>query len=299
MWDYDHFYGLVDPTSPRSKVGRSSRAWRWWSEGPGGLPGQLGDLSQSGDAGEDGRHGRSHIRRPTRIRYRRRVARGRASRLGIEFPEPGTCRDARRGAHRHPATVDRGLGQIRGRFFTLEDAHCDPKPLQRPHPPIVVGAKSRKCYESTARHAEEWNMPSTAPHEWRSPTVASMRQAPNWGAILHRFVDLFSCSCIQPSRTKSASNSTASPSTRALVASMWCCPFTNRPTKRSSDIAPTLSSGSFARVSLCGAVGAFIAVRLHIVVLLVVSLRNSFGRYLFLGDPGIRRTSRRRRRGRR
>ena len=54
---------------------------------------------------------------------------------------------------------------------------------------------------------------------------------------------------------------------------MWCCPFTNRPTKRSYDIAPTLSSGSFARVSLCGVVGAFIGVRLHIVVLLVVSLR--------------------------
>lgn len=46
-----------------------------------------------------------------------------------------------------------------GRFFTLEDALCYPKPIQRPHPPIIVGASKPKMMRVVARHADEWNMP--------------------------------------------------------------------------------------------------------------------------------------------
>jgi hypothetical protein len=38
--------------------------------------------------------------------------------------------------------------------------------VQRPHPPIVVGAAKPKMLRVTARHADVWNMPSTAPQEW-------------------------------------------------------------------------------------------------------------------------------------
>jgi alkanesulfonate monooxygenase SsuD/methylene tetrahydromethanopterin reductase-like flavin-dependent oxidoreductase (luciferase family) len=86
---------------------------------------------------------------------------------GIEFPGPGE----------RVAMVDEALTVIRrlwtedsvdfaGRFYTLDGARCDPKPVQRPHPPIVVGASQPKMLRVTARHADVWNMPSAAPHDW-------------------------------------------------------------------------------------------------------------------------------------
>lgn len=46
-----------------------------------------------------------------------------------------------------------------GRFFTLDDALCEPKTLQQPHPPIVIGGSGPKMLRVIARHADEWNMP--------------------------------------------------------------------------------------------------------------------------------------------
>ena len=47
-----------------------------------------------------------------------------------------------------------------GRFYTLRDALCEPKPVQRPHPPIVIGGEKPKMLRVVARHADEWNVPS-------------------------------------------------------------------------------------------------------------------------------------------
>jgi len=60
-----------------------------------------------------------------------------------------------------------------GRFFTLTDALCEPKPIQRPHPPIIVGGSKPKMLRVIARHADEWNMPShNGPAEWGEATAA-------------------------------------------------------------------------------------------------------------------------------
>ena len=80
---------------------------------------------------------------------------------GIEFPSAGT----------RVAMLDEALTIIRrlwteesvtveGRFFTMRDALCEPKPLQRPHPPIVIGGEKPKMLRVIARHADEWNVPS-------------------------------------------------------------------------------------------------------------------------------------------
>lgn len=54
-----------------------------------------------------------------------------------------------------------------GRYFTLRDALCEPKPVQRPHPPIVVGGTGeRKMLRVVAKHADEWNAVSFDPSEW-------------------------------------------------------------------------------------------------------------------------------------
>ena len=45
-----------------------------------------------------------------------------------------------------------------GRYVALTEARCEPKPLQRPHPPITIGGTGRKrTLRTTARWAQQWN----------------------------------------------------------------------------------------------------------------------------------------------
>ena len=44
-----------------------------------------------------------------------------------------------------------------GRYYTLTDAIANPKPVQKPHPPIWIGAGGEATVRLTARHADVWN----------------------------------------------------------------------------------------------------------------------------------------------
>src|SRR5579875_3729309 len=45
-----------------------------------------------------------------------------------------------------------------GRYFQVRDALCNPKPVQRPHPPICVGGSGeRRTLRTAARFAQHWN----------------------------------------------------------------------------------------------------------------------------------------------
>jgi F420-dependent oxidoreductase-like protein len=47
-----------------------------------------------------------------------------------------------------------------GRHYRLRQARCEPKPVQRPHPPIVIGGGGEKrTLRSVARWAQHWNYP--------------------------------------------------------------------------------------------------------------------------------------------
>jgi alkanesulfonate monooxygenase SsuD/methylene tetrahydromethanopterin reductase-like flavin-dependent oxidoreductase (luciferase family) len=46
-----------------------------------------------------------------------------------------------------------------GAHLHLRGAFCNPKPLQRPHPPIVIGGRSDATLRVVAGHADVWNIP--------------------------------------------------------------------------------------------------------------------------------------------
>ena len=62
-----------------------------------------------------------------------------------------------------------------GRYYTLNNAPLEPKPIQRPHPPIMVGGNGRKTIRIAAKHADEWNCVGSA--ETCAAGAALLREA--------------------------------------------------------------------------------------------------------------------------
>jgi F420-dependent oxidoreductase-like protein len=56
-----------------------------------------------------------------------------------------------------------------GQYLHLTDARCEPKPVQRPHPPVPIGGRGRKrTLRTAARWAQQWNAITADPGEWAS-----------------------------------------------------------------------------------------------------------------------------------
>jgi len=169
VWNYDHFYGLVDNPTPTyegwttlaamAALTRQARVGCMVTSVTYRNPAMLAKMAVTVD----------HIcngRLDFGIGAGWHEAEHRA--YDIEFPSPGT----------RVRMLDEALTVIRrlwtedsvtfdGRFFTLRDALCEPKPIQRPHPPIVIGGSQPKMLRVIARHADEWNMPShEGPQVW-------------------------------------------------------------------------------------------------------------------------------------
>ncbi|WP_199435154.1 TIGR03560 family F420-dependent LLM class oxidoreductase [Qaidamihabitans albus] len=57
---------------------------------------------------------------------------------------------------------------LRGRHIQLTDARCEPKPVQRPYPPITIGGRGpKRTLRSVARWAQQWNVITDDPAHWR------------------------------------------------------------------------------------------------------------------------------------
>jgi F420-dependent oxidoreductase-like protein len=56
-----------------------------------------------------------------------------------------------------------------GRHYTLEDCRALPRPIQHPHPPLIVGGRVRPgTVEPAVRFADEYNTPYVSPDEARA-----------------------------------------------------------------------------------------------------------------------------------
>ena len=59
------------------------------------------------------------------------------------------------------------VADFEGEFFTLRDARCEPKPVQRRLPLWIGGGGERVTLRLVARHADGWNIPFIPPEAYR------------------------------------------------------------------------------------------------------------------------------------
>ncbi len=57
---------------------------------------------------------------------------------------------------------------VEGRYYQVREAVHEPKPVQRPHPPLVLGTSGERVgLRIVARHGDEWNMATGTPEDFR------------------------------------------------------------------------------------------------------------------------------------
>jgi F420-dependent oxidoreductase-like protein len=73
-----------------------------------------------------------------------------------------------------------------GAHYTLEDAPAQPKPLQQPHPPLLVGGSgTRGTAAPAARFADEYNTPFASPDDFARIRANVEQAAAETGRTLH------------------------------------------------------------------------------------------------------------------
>ena len=58
----------------------------------------------------------------------------------------------------HPLHVDQRAHDFEGEFYRFRDAILWPKPVQKPHPPIIVGGGGKGLLRIAAKHADYVNI---------------------------------------------------------------------------------------------------------------------------------------------
>lgn len=56
---------------------------------------------------------------------------------------------------------------FRGKYYTLKNAVCEPRPVQLPHPPILVGTTGEKALKIVAEYADKCNFSHKSPEQYR------------------------------------------------------------------------------------------------------------------------------------
>ena len=80
--------------------------------------------------------------------------------LGVPYHERGTRTTEY--LRLWQACWEPGPTTFHGRFFSFDQMHVSPKPLQQPHPPIWIGGSSHASLRRAARFAQVWQPTPTA-----------------------------------------------------------------------------------------------------------------------------------------
>jgi F420-dependent oxidoreductase-like protein len=81
---------------------------------------------------------------------------------GYEFPTTGArLRQLDEGIQIIKLLMTQKRVTFEGRYYKLAEAYCNPKPVQKPHPPITIGGSGEKVMLGiVAKHADRWNCPA-------------------------------------------------------------------------------------------------------------------------------------------
>jgi F420-dependent oxidoreductase-like protein len=64
--------------------------------------------------------------------------------------------------------LTRPTADFAGQHYRLVQARCEPKPIQKPYPPLVMGGTGEKRFlRIAARFADDWNYPGGSPEDFR------------------------------------------------------------------------------------------------------------------------------------
>jgi probable F420-dependent oxidoreductase len=74
--------------------------------------------------------------------------------VGAPFDHKGRRAEEAIAAMRALWSMDRA--EFQGRFFALSGVRAEPRPVQKPHPPIIFGGKSAAAFSRTARLGSGW-----------------------------------------------------------------------------------------------------------------------------------------------
>lgn len=64
---------------------------------------------------------------------------------------------------------------VKGRYYWVDDAPFEPKPVQRPHIPLLIGASGPRMLRLTAKYADEWN--TRGPVDQVAPRLHALDEA--------------------------------------------------------------------------------------------------------------------------
>jgi F420-dependent oxidoreductase-like protein len=119
------------------------------------------------------------------------------TRYGFEFPDTATRMSmlAEQLEIVHRQWSEESFS-FEGKHYRLEDCHAEPKPVQRPHPPIIMGgAAGPKSARLAAQWADEYNTTGASPEECarRRAVVAEAWEAAGRDPAALRFSLMTGC----------------------------------------------------------------------------------------------------------